>query len=145
VIRVAEQMPLADERRLVAGSLEEFGDVRLRTVEAIEHRHAVLVAVLAGKNRRAARGANRIDDETIREPHSGGGDAVEVWRLVDFASVTTQRVRRVVIGENEEDVRPFCRGLRGSRGEESRRQSQDQRAEPANERAGARPFHASDA
>src|SRR5262249_13731870 len=78
------------------------------------------------------------------EPHPGGGDAVEVRRLIDFASVTTQRMRRVVVGKNEENVRPLGRGGCGKRTEDHQCESQDEPTGPANPEVGTLPLHGCD-
>ena len=84
--RVAAQVPLADHARMVAGRLQVLGDGRLRAVEAVEHRHAVLVAVLAGQDAGPAGRADRVDAEAGVQSHALVGEAVEVRRLVDPAA-----------------------------------------------------------
>src|SRR5690242_3962400 len=85
---IALQMPLADHAGVITGGLQHFGNGRLAAVETIEDSDAVDMAVFSGENRRAARGADGIDDETILEAHAFVGDAVDVRRLVDLAAVS---------------------------------------------------------
>ena len=104
--RVAAQVPLADHARMVARRLQVLGDGRLRAVEAVEHRHAVLVAVLAGQDAGPAGRADRVDAEAGVETHALLGEAVEVRRLVDPAAIGADGVCRMVVGHDIEDVGP---------------------------------------
>ena len=103
--RIGKQMPLADHRRLIPRLLEILREVRLLAIERIEDRHTVLVAVLAGKNRRAAGRANRVVHEAAREEHAVLRDAIDARRLIDATAVGAHGMRRVVVRHDEEDVR----------------------------------------
>ena len=63
------------------------------------------MAVFARQNAGTTWCANGIHDEATVETHPLAGDAVHVWRFVHHTAVTTHRVRRVVIGHDEKDVR----------------------------------------
>ena len=79
--RVAAQVPLADHGGVVAGLLQHLRHGRLRTVEAVEDRHAVQVAVLAGEDRGPARRADRVGREqrSIRMPSRASRSRFGVW------------------------------------------------------------------
>src|ERR1019366_6220370 len=68
--RVAPKVPLAEHARVIPRRLEVFRHRGLRAVEAVEGRHSVEMAVLAGENRRPAWAADRIDAEAVVEPHT---------------------------------------------------------------------------
>ena len=91
---------------MVARRLQVLGEGRLRAVEAVEHRHAVLVAVLAREDAGPAGRADRVDAEAGIQAHALLGDAVEVRRLVDPAAIGADGVRRMVVGHDVENVGP---------------------------------------
>ena len=97
-------------------------------VEAIENRHAVDVTVFAGENGRAARGANRIDHETIAEAHPFFRNAIDVGCFVHLAAVGADRVRRMIVRHDENDIWPlrfrFC-GLSEKRNVKKREQAKE--------------------
>src|ERR1017187_2414973 len=99
--RVAPKVPLAEHARVIPRRLEVFRHRGLRAVEAVEGRHSIEMAVLAGEDRRPAWAADRIDAEAVVEPQTRLGQAVEVGRLVDPAAIRADRVRRVVITHDE--------------------------------------------
>jgi len=68
--------------------------------------HAVDVAVLAGQYHRPAGGADGIGHETVVKQYAFFCQAVDVGRLVDLGSVGADRVRGMIVGEDE--VRYFC-------------------------------------
>ncbi len=103
--RVGAEVPLADHPGVISRRLKVFGDVVAGAVEPVEDRHAVLVRILAGQEGGAAGGADGVGDEGVGEAGSFVGQAVEVWRLVDLGAVGRDGVLRVVVGEEEEDVR----------------------------------------
>ncbi len=108
------QVPLADERRLVSGTLEELGEGRLRAVEGGADGVvgvAVGVGVLARDHAGAAGAAERVGHEALREAHAVGGDAVEVGRRGVATIVAAHHLGRVVVGHDIEDVHR----LRGAR------------------------------
>src|SRR5438270_10098639 len=83
---ITRQMPLPDHASMITGRLQYFGDRGLAAIKAIEHGDAVDVTVFSGENRRPARRANGIDDETILESHPLPGNAVQVRRFIDLAA-----------------------------------------------------------
>ena len=126
--RLGLQVPLAHDRRLIARPLEALGDVvRIRVQAPGERRRAVDVAVLAGQDRRPARHADRVRAEAVPQQRTLGGDAIDVLRPgvpAQTKAVAAPGLRGVVVGHDEEDVRP---------------------ARPAGRPVGAacgRPFHA---
>ena len=102
--RVAAEVPFADHAGIVAGCLQILGDRWLRAVELVKHGRAVLVAVLAGQDRGAARRADRVNAEDPVKPHPVACQPVEVGRLVDLTAVRANGVRGVVVGHNEENI-----------------------------------------
>ena len=81
------------------------------------------MAVFAGHHRRAARPADGIGNQAAVEPHPLARDPVEVRRLNELARIVvgTDRLIRVVIGEDEDDVRSL--GLGGPRQRATSRQN----------------------
>ena len=126
---VAAQVPLADHARVIARRLEVLRHRGLRAVEAVEGRHAVEVAVLAGEDRRPAGAADRVDAEAVVEPHARLGQAIEVGRLVHPAAIGADGVRGVVVAHDEQDVgparRPRCRGDSPGKPRRSRQSATD--------------------
>ena len=99
------QMPLADDSRLVARVLEQLGECRLPPVEWLaEVLDTVDMAVGAGENRGSAGRAYRIRAEAVVEAHAPCGYAVNVWCLVDAASIRADCMSRMVVTHNEDDV-----------------------------------------
>ena len=72
---------------------------RLNTV------HAVDVRVLPGQDRGAARRADGVGREHVRQQRALARQPIEVRRLVDARPVRADRVRRVVVRHDEDDVR----------------------------------------
>ena len=62
------------------------------------------MAVLARLNHRPTRPANAVGDIAIVESHAFLRNAIEVRRFIDFAAVARQRLVRVIVGEDEQDV-----------------------------------------
>ena len=121
--RVAAEVPLADHAGVVAAGLEQPRDGLPRAVEAVEHRHAVDVRVLAGQDRRAARRADRVGHEDVVEPHALAGEAVDVRRRVHPRAVGADRVGGVVVRHDEDDVRTVGGGSRTGQDREQDRQN----------------------
>src|SRR5262249_7414646 len=101
---IAGQMPFPDHAGVIAGLLQHLRNCRLAAIKTIEHSDAVDMAVLAGQNGRATGRANRVDGETIEEPHPFVGNSVQVGRFVDSASVTAHRMRRMIVSHDEQNV-----------------------------------------
>jgi hypothetical protein len=104
------QVPLADHRRLVPVLAEHLRERQQAVVEVRgQCRDAVDMIVRAGQNRRAARRADRVGAEATIEPHAASRDPVQVRRFVDAAAVATHCMGGMVVGHDEEDVRPGVR------------------------------------
>ena len=112
VMAAVAEMPFADDRRLVAGRLQQLRERDLPSVEVVAERlNAVDMIVRPGQDRRAARRADRIRAKAIVEAHAFVREPVQMRRLVDAAAVGADRMRRVVVGHDEQDVRSLmgCR------------------------------------
>src|SRR5690348_14861821 len=100
------QMPFADHRGLIAGLLHLFGNVVAIGIDGVVERiNPVLVAVLASKNRSAARRADRIRAEAVGETNALTSNAIDVRRMVDLASVCRDGMGGVIVRHHIEDVR----------------------------------------
>ena len=113
--RVASQMPLADHPGVVASGLQMLGDVVPCPIEAVEDRDSVLVGVLPGQKRRAARGADGIGDKRIQKPSPLSRQSIQMWGSVDLGPIRRDRSLGMVVREDEKDVGPLvskrCRVL----------------------------------
>ena len=119
-------MPLADDAGVIAAGLQVLGDVVARAIKAIENRHAVQVGILPGEQRGSARRADGVGDEGIREPRTAHGQPVDVRRGVHLRPVGGDGVLRVIVGEDEEDVRLRRRHVGGGeRGPRSQQQGSE--------------------
>ena len=105
-------MPFANHPRVISRRLQIFGKHRLRIINVIENRNAVEVRIFSGEDHGAARRTNRIRDEGVREAHSFTSDAVNVGRVDKLAAVRANRMRRVIVGHDEDDIGRF--GLGGN-------------------------------
>ncbi len=100
------QMPLADDGRLVAGRLQQLRQRHLAAVEGVAVvAQPVQVTVLAGQQNGAARRADRVRDEAVREAHAFTGDAIDVRRLDQVAAVGADRALGMIVRHDEQDVR----------------------------------------
>jgi hypothetical protein len=99
-------MPLADDRRLVAGFLHELRKRWLRAVElvALVVPHAIHVTVLAGENYRTAWSADRIRAEAIIKPHPLAREPVNIGSTVDLRAVGAHCIRRMIVGKHKQNV-----------------------------------------
>ena len=130
--RIAHQVPLADERGLIARAPQRLGEGPLRTVERLPlvGREAVDVAVLAGKDGGAAGSADGVATEALFEQAALARQPVNVRRQVVFAAegaeppvVGADGLQGMVVAEDEQEVRlAACR--RGPRGQETAGQSE---------------------
>src|SRR5438105_5857047 len=98
-------MPFPNHASVITGCLQHFRDGRLAAIKAIENRDAVDMAVFPRENRSAAWSANGINDETVHEPHPLPGNAVNVRSFIDLAPISADRMGRMVIGHDEQNVR----------------------------------------
>ena len=107
------EVGLAVDGCLVPGLLQELGEGLLVPVEAVPVVHeAVLVAVLPGLDDRPAGPADGIGAEAPLEEHPLRGEPVDMRGGVDRfqpAVVGPNRMRCVVIAENEYNVGLLCR------------------------------------
>jgi hypothetical protein len=69
--------------------------------------NAVKVAVFAGQYDGPAGGADGIGAEAVGKTHTLVSDSVEIGRLIDFAAVTAQGMRSMVIRHYKYNVRLF--------------------------------------
>ena len=122
--RVAHQVPLAEDGRLVAGFLQELWKGGLRPVEAAVRvvGKAVQMGILSGQHRGPAGAADGVRHEAAVEAHAFLGDAVEVGRVEQLPRITVgaDGLVGVVVREDEDDVgRLGCGGIgRGDTGED---------------------------
>ena len=107
--RIAAEMPFADHAGVVAALLEQACHRAPGAVEPVEHRHAIQVRVLTRENRGAARRADRVGHHHLLEERAFLGEAIDVRRAVHPRSVRADRVRRVVVRHDEDDVRAIGR------------------------------------
>ena len=107
--RIRHKVPLADDRRLITGLLEQLGKGDLGAVElaiavVVE---AVDVRILAREHAGPARPADAIRHQAAVEAHPLFGDAVDIRGRVQLQRmpVGADRLIRVIVRENEDDVR----------------------------------------
>ena len=114
---IGAEMPLADDRRLVAGLLEQLGKRLLRAVERGVRvvGKPVQVAVFSGEDGRARRAADRVGHETAVKAHALFREAVDVRGIEQLARVAVgaDGLVGVIVGKNKDDVRRF-RGAGGT-------------------------------
>jgi len=107
---VGDQVPFPDDRSFIAGLPEELREGLLCAVEtAVGVIHiTVQMGVLAGQDRGAGGAADGISAVGAAEQHAFVGNAVDIRRgrdLVEAVTVGGNCLQRVVVGEDEEDVR----------------------------------------
>ena len=121
---IGHQVPLAEDRGLVAGGLEQFGKRDLRAVEAAVGvvEEAVGVAVLAGEDGGPRRPADGVGHEAPVEAHALLRDAIDVGRLDQLPRIAigADGLVGVVVGEDEDDVGPLGGEGRGRREQKGR-------------------------
>lgn len=101
------QVPLTDDRGLIARRLEQLGHVLLAIVDlVVERLNSVDVVVRAGKDGGAAGGANGVRAKAVIQTHAALGDAIQMRRHIDPAAVAAHSMRRVIVAHDEENVRP---------------------------------------
>src|SRR6185436_1432966 len=99
-------MPFADDGGLISGSLQKFGKSLLRAVEGLAIiQHTIQMAIFAGEHYSAARRANGIGDQAIVKAHPFAPDAVDVRRVIESPSIGGDRLKCVVIGKEQDNVR----------------------------------------
>ncbi len=133
---IALEMPFAEQRRLVAGFLQELGKRRLPAVEdrgVVDD--AVAMAVLAGQQNRPAGPADRVRAEAVDESDAVPGQPVDMRRPVQAPVVAGERLEGVVVGHDEEDVGPSVPSPAGGRDPAAQARGQGGRSGPADELA----------
>ena len=139
--RLTHEVPLADDRRLVAGLLHELRERRLAAVKrAVVVGKAIQVAVLAGEDHRPRRAADRVGAEAIAKESAFPRDPIDVGRVDQLRAIGGDGGRRMVVGKDEDDVGPTWRG-RGSRRLGGREKQSHERAD---NRDRNRQFHQSE-
>jgi hypothetical protein len=100
-------MPLPDDSRLVANLLEQFGEGLLAAIERVPISHKpVQMIVFTSLNDGSTWPADAIGAKAIGKQHALVGNAIEIRRLVNLRSVTAHRLSRMIVGKDEQDVRP---------------------------------------
>ena len=66
------------------------------------------MTVLPSQDDRATGTADGVGDITFLEQHALICQPIHVGRGVDLRTVSADRVRRVVISEDEQNIRPLC-------------------------------------
>ena len=123
------EMPFADDGRLVAVALQLLGEVVLLGQKSVVERvDAVQLAVLPRQDAAAAGGADRVGHAAAVHADSLAADAVDVGRghdLREDASVGADRLRRMVVGHDVDDVGALLLPCGVVRAEQGERQGQD--------------------
>lgn len=65
--------------------------------------------IRSSQDRRPRRGTDRVGNIAVVELHPLRGKPVNVGGVVDASAVGTDRLGRMVVGKDEDDVRPFLR------------------------------------
>ena len=110
-LRRRPEMPLADDRRLVATLLQELWKGHLIGIELVSIlSEPILVAMQTCLDHSAAGTTNGIGTKTILEQHPLIRQPVNVWRRIDVfqkTAVGPDGMGRMVIAKYENDVRPL--------------------------------------
>ncbi|MDP6447033.1 MAG: hypothetical protein QF805_24785 [Pirellulaceae bacterium] len=118
-------VPLADVARSVA-RLAQFQRVGIPQRIGLNLRGSCQDAVrtpgCTGQDVSSADHADRRDDESVLEPHSVGGEMIDVRRLDKRVSRTSERVVPLIVGEKKQNVRLLARRPL-SRGQHARRRA----------------------
>src|SRR5262245_48635344 len=104
---VISHVPLAEERRAVAGALElqwEYSETVARSSGVVDD--AVGVRILARQKTRPARGAKRRRGEGVRETRPLAREPVHVRRVDERMAGDPHLVPAHVVDEDHDDVRP---------------------------------------
>src|SRR6266481_9757182 len=116
------QMPLANQRRAVAGFSQQRGqrrvfrgkpDIEVATQRLLQAEpHPILVA--AGNQRRPRGGAHSGIRVSLQKTQSLRGDAVDIRSAKIWAAIAGHVGKAEVVRENEDDVGRLCRWSRAS-------------------------------
>ena len=104
---VGEGVHLADVDRVVAGTLQVLDPTMLPAIAIAQH--AVRMRVLTGEEARAARRARCRRYVAIGESHPFAHEPVQVGRVHVAIAQFANRVEALLIGDDEDDVRPGVR------------------------------------
>ena len=112
--RLALEMPLTDDGRLIAGLLQQLGDGLLASVERVAvSDEAVQMAVLACQDNGPARPTDRVGTEGVVESNALVGQPIEIGRLIDLAAIGRDGMRGMVVAHDVDDIGPLGRFLGG--------------------------------
>ncbi len=105
--------PLADKPGVVPGPLQQrgigLGELPRREAGA-EIDDSMPGGVLAREDARAIRHADRRGNEAVLKDHALLGQPIDVGRTDDIVAHAAQRVPPLVIGQQEDDIRPLRLG-----------------------------------
>ena len=110
--RVVEaHVPLADERRLVPRLPQAAGERHQGVADHVQAElvvidDAVPMGVLPREEAGAARRAEGRGDEEVAEQDALARQAVDVWRLGERVAGGAERIPALIVGDDEDDVRP---------------------------------------
>ena len=101
------QVPFADQRRLIAGLLQQFRESLLRPVKLAMGIviKPVLMAMLSRNHTGTARTAQRIGHKAVRKQDSVPGDPVQVRCMCIARVIAAHHLCRMVIGHDIHDVK----------------------------------------
>ena len=99
-------VPLAEERGGIPGLVQHGGESRLTRVDrGVQGGHTVDVAVRASQDRGPGRRAQRVGHQSPLEADALLGDPIDIRRSVEPAAVAADGGRRMVVRQEEQDVR----------------------------------------
>jgi len=109
-VRVAAvpEVPFADHRRLITGSLQQFREGLLTAVKFfIKRPDTVEMIVFTCEDDRPARRANRVGAKTVFKAHAFIGYSVDVWCRIYFTPVTADGMGCMVVRHDKQNIRRF--------------------------------------
>ena len=106
-------VPLAHERRFVSGLLQVLRkEDKIRAHRIVVVDHAMVVGVKPGEDRGPAWRTERRGHEGVGEMHAVAGHAVHVGGFQKRMPHEPHRVRAMVVGQHEENIRPLGGSVR---------------------------------
>src|SRR3954469_18961638 len=103
-------MPFADVAGTVAGALHDLPPERHTRIELQLAERAVAKASAAGDQLRTAGMAQRMSTGGTREDGAAANEFIEVWRFDRCVAECMNGIGALVIGDNQQHVRPVRRG-----------------------------------
>ena len=101
------EMPFADDRRFVTVLTHQCLQGLLITVENMQVvAQTVGMTEFPGQHRRSTRRTDRVADERAIEAHAFAREAIDVRGLDEFRSVSADRLVSVIVGHDDNDIRP---------------------------------------